>query len=103
MAIAVRWTQHAATELQQAALFLEDARPGTGSAFVDAIEDALAIVAQFPRSTPRIPGEPENTRKAVIPRYGYWIVYEAHADVIVVLTVWHAVQSPGSWRQAGAP
>ncbi len=48
-------------------------------------------------SNPRIPGEPQITRKAVLPRFGYWVIYEIHSDQIIVLTIWSAVREPGSW------
>lgn len=67
------------------------------------MDEALTIIAEFPYANPRVPDEPKNTRKAVLARYGYWIVYEVHTDHVVILTVWHAVQEPGTWRKTDEP
>lgn len=75
MALRILWSEHAARQLQEAALYLEEARPGIGRQFIDAVEAALAVAARFPQAGPHILGEPANTRKTVLTRYGYWIIY----------------------------
>jgi len=96
----IRWTQHAGRKLAEAAQYLDQQNAGVGLEFIGAVESALDRAAQFPFANPRVPGEPVNMRKAVLTRYGFWTIYEVQDDRIVVLTVWHAVQEPGSWREA---
>ena len=102
MTLAVRWTKHAADQLIASAQYLEDARSGSGLTFIDAVEESLRQAAQAPYSNPRIPDEPETTRKALLSRFGYWVIYEVSKEAIVVLAVWHAIREPGSWRD-GSP
>lgn len=85
--------------LCEAAEYLESQRTGTGELFVAEVERALCTVADYPRAYPAVPGEPNDTRRVVLPRFGYWIVYEKRKETVVVLTVWHAVQEPDSWRE----
>ncbi len=94
----VKWTQFAAEQFQAAAVYLDEVRVGAGHDFVAAVEQALLVAAEFPYANPAVPGEPAHTRKTVIARYGYWVIYEIQGDQLIVLTVWHAARRPGSWR-----
>lgn len=98
MTLAVRWTKHAADQFVDAAQYLEESRVGTGLVFIDAVEAAVDRAAGAPYSNPQIPGEPQTTRKALVGRFGYCIIYEVDTDQLIILTIWHAVQKPGSWR-----
>lgn len=98
MSHAVRWSQRAVDRFEEAALYFESVREGAGVRFIDEVEATMQLVAHAPMAYPGIPGEPRSTRKVVLPRFGYWIIYEVKPDVIVVLTLWAAVQEPGSWR-----
>lgn len=38
------------------------------------------------------------TRRIVLPRFPYSVVYEVHADHIVIVAVAHQRRRPGYWR-----
>lgn|GEM_PF-6501824 len=99
MTLAVRWSQRAAARLEEAALYFESVRQGSGVRFIDDVEAALGQAASHPLANPTIPGEPSVIRKAVLPRFSYWIIYEVQAKQIVVLTIWSAIREPDSWRE----
>ncbi|MEM9915417.1 MAG: type II toxin-antitoxin system RelE/ParE family toxin [Planctomycetota bacterium] len=94
----IRWSRRAADRLEEAALYFESARDDAGMRFLEDVQETLERVAFAPMACPGIPGEPETTRRAVLPRFGYWIVYEVESDAIVVLTLWSAVRKPSSWK-----
>lgn len=96
----VHWTTRAASQLQDAAVYLEEARPGTGVPFVDDVEAILLVASEHPNSFPRVPRvEGNEVRRALARRYGYWIIYEIRPDDILVLSVWHGAREPDGWQQ----
>jgi plasmid stabilization system protein ParE len=96
----VRWTTRAATQLQDTAVYLEEARPGTGSHFVDDVEAILLVAAEHPKAFPRVPRvEGDDVRRALVRKYSYWIIYEIRRDHLLVLSVWHGTREPDRWRQ----
>lgn len=52
----VRWTTRAASQLQEAATYLENSRDGIGIPFVDDVEAILQVASEHPEIFPRVPG-----------------------------------------------
>ena len=97
----VRWTTRASTPLQEAAVYLEEARACIGLAFVDDVEAILLVASEHPRIFPRVPDVVGNeVRRGLVRRYGYWIIYEIRQDDLLVLSVWHGMREPGGWRDS---
>jgi plasmid stabilization system protein ParE len=95
----IRWTTRAATQLQEAATYLEEARPGIGLPFVDQVEAILQVASEHSEIFPRVPGvEGNEVRRGLVRRYGYWIIYEIRPEGILVLSVWHGRRTPEGWR-----
>ncbi len=94
----VRWTEYATNQLARSAEYLEQEREGSGEAFLQAVEASCQMISAFPDANPKVPGEPESTRKAILPRFGYWIVYDIQDDGVVILTIWNAIRRPGTWK-----
>ena len=73
----IRWTTRAATQLREAATYLENPRSGIGIPFVDDVEAILEVASQHPEIFPRIPGVDGNeVRRGLVRKYGYWVIYE---------------------------
>ena len=102
MTLRIRWTTRAAGQMEEAALFLEQERDGFGVKFCDAVEQVLARVASAPQQFARAPNAPSNPRpirRALVRRFGYWVIFEQHSDAVLILSVWHGRQDPDGWRQ----
>jgi plasmid stabilization system protein ParE len=97
----IRWTSRAANQLQEAAVYLEQERKGTGLPFVGQVEAILKVACIHPQVFPRVPEVSGNqVRRGLVRRYGYWIIYEIRAKDLLVLSVWHGSREPQGWRKA---
>ena len=100
MTLKVRWTTRAADQLVDGATYIEARRPGAGVKLIGQVEAAVSAASENPRMFPRVPDTEGEVRRALIRRYGYWVVYEiAPRDVLVILAVWHGARAPSGWRQ----
>jgi len=88
----------ASRELNEAADFYDLEQPGLGAAFLDAVEAALFAVVHNPCAFPVLLGE---TRKRVVRRFPYSILYWFDGKTVHVLAVAHHRQRPGYWRERG--
>jgi plasmid stabilization system protein ParE len=79
-------------ELEEAADFYDLESPGLGMRFGDAVREALDDLLDFPESRPVLLGE---TRKLVLARYPYSILYWVDGDRVVVSAVAHQSRRPG--------
>jgi toxin ParE1/3/4 len=97
----VTWTirlDHAAeAELAEIARWYDDRRPGLGRAFVEAVDDILAVVAETPlafvaveRADPRL-----GIRQAPMARFPYLIVYLVSKEEVRVIAFAHQRRDPG--------
>jgi len=97
--VRVRWSARAADQLVDAVRYEEAERAGSGAALLGAVDDLTALLLSLPRLLPAVPGaEPPEVRRALLRRWGYWLVYDLRGDEIVVLALWHGRRSPGGWR-----
>ena len=100
MTRSIQWTTRAASQLADAAQYLEEVRAGIGLEFVDQVEGILEAAAENPRLFPRVPDvEGPEVRRGLIRRHGYWVIYEVHPERLLVLLVWHGARRPEGWRQ----
>jgi plasmid stabilization system protein ParE len=85
----------AEAEFLQAVEGYEDARPGLGAAFVAELERATRRIALFPRhGSPYLGG----TRKVVLRRFPFSIVYLDEPETPLIVAVAHHRQKPGYWQ-----
>jgi plasmid stabilization system protein ParE len=84
----------ARTELFAAADFYDLEHPSLGSEFLDAVYDGLSRVAEHPGSAPIALGE---TRKLVLDRFPYSIMYWIDRSGVVVSAVAHHSRRPFYW------
>lgn len=95
----VRWSARAAGQLVEAVRYQESERAGSGAALLKAVDELAALIPSLPRIFPTVPslGPPE-VRRALIRRWGYWLVYQVREGDVVILAVWHGRRSPDGWR-----
>lgn len=96
MSRALRVEVEALVELEEAAAWYEDKRPGLGTEFVEAIERTLLRVREMPASFVAIMKHPL-VRRALVRKFPYAIVFIAHEDAIHVLAYTHVKRRPLYW------
>jgi plasmid stabilization system protein ParE len=79
-------------ELEEAADFYDLESPGLGMRFGDAVKDVIENLLEFSESCPVRLGE---TRKLVLARYPYSILYRIDGGRVVVSAVAHQSRRPG--------
>jgi toxin ParE1/3/4 len=88
----------ASHELNEAADFYDLEGPGLGTEFLDAVEAALIAVVENPGAFPRELGE---TRKRVVSRFPYSIMYWFDDTAVHVSAIAHQRRRPGYWGDRG--
>jgi plasmid stabilization system protein ParE len=94
---ALRIADPAASELREAVAWYERRRSGLGAELLDAVSQSIEHITATPQA-----GTPEsadrNTRRVLIPRVPYQLVYHLRPDEIVVVAVAHLKRRPGYWK-----
>lgn len=91
----VRLLTPAQEEFLEAAAFYEREAQGLGAEFIDEFDHALELVASNPHPGPHFEGE---TRRKLLRRFPFQIIYEVSADEVLVIAVAHLRKKPGYWR-----
>jgi plasmid stabilization system protein ParE len=81
-------------EMNRAASFYESRSPGLGAGFLTAIEQAIADIREHPRRWPMVRSQ---TRRRLLGRFPYGILYRDDPNEIVVLAVMHLHRNPSYW------
>lgn len=91
----IRFLRGARIDFLAAAAFYESEAARLSAAFVATVEDALNLLA----SAPRI-GSPyeDTTRRIILPRFPYSLIYEVADDEVVIVAVAHHRREPGFWN-----
>ena len=82
-------------EMREAADFYDLERAGLGTDFLDAVEQAMLQVVEFPESSPVVLGK---VRKRTVARFPHTVVYSARGGGIFVSAVAHNSRRPFYWR-----
>lgn len=93
----VRTSELASDELTEAVRWYEARRSGLGGEFFDAITAAISFVEANPEIGAMISAD-GLTRRALVPRFPYQIVYRLRPTEIVVVAVAHLKRRPGYWK-----
>jgi plasmid stabilization system protein ParE len=70
--------------------------PGLGEEFIAEVEHATARIAAFPEH-----GSPyrAGTRRVVLERFPYSVVYQAESEGVLIVAVAHHRRRPDYWRK----
>jgi plasmid stabilization system protein ParE len=83
--------------LAAAVRWFEEQRTGLGAEFYDEVAATTARLAAFPESGS--PMSPDRlTRRLLVPRFPYQLVYRLTPTEIVVLAVAHLKRRPNYWK-----
>ena len=99
MSLPVRFSVEAASELNDAAAWYDEQQQGLGEAFINAIETAVGLLADWPGSGARVAGLAEHTdvRRVPVARFPYHLPYFVIDDHVRVLAVAHDRRRPVYW------
>jgi plasmid stabilization system protein ParE len=82
-------------DLREAADFYDLERLGLGAEFLDAVEQAMRRVIEYPEASRIVLGR---VRKCAISRFPYAVVYSVRGGGVYVSAVAHNSRRPFYWR-----
>jgi toxin ParE1/3/4 len=85
----------ALTEYAEAVQYYLEQRVEVAQAFIDAVEDAVYRIQEFPRRYTLID---EEIRQCITRKFPYGIIYTTEQDYILILAVMHCSREPGYWK-----
>ncbi len=93
---ASRITEAASDEFTAAVSWYESQRLGLGAELFDAVVATIASIGQQPEIGMAHPESP--TRRALVERFPYQVVYRLTQDQIVIVAIAHLKRRPGYWK-----
>ena len=90
----------ASDELADAVRWYEARRPGLGGEFFDAVVATLNLIETRPEIGTAVSVDGQ-TRRALIPRFPYQVVYRLTPTEIVIVAIGHLKRRPGYWKTRG--
>jgi plasmid stabilization system protein ParE len=92
----VRYLDSAREEAFAAGDYYEQQARGLGADFFAVLDDAVEMIM----AAPGIGAEYEiGSRRLVLPRFPYNLVYEVHDDLLLIVAVAHQRRHPDYWRR----
>lgn len=96
MSLPVRFRMEAERDLENAAAWYEEQRPGLGHAFLDEVSRSLRRIVDNAGLYPLIH---RNTRRALIRRFPFGIYYRLQTNCVIVIAVLHGSRDPRRWKR----
>lgn len=93
----IRMSQAASAELYEAVRWYEAQRPGLGAELFDSVNRILNFVESNPLAGAAVSSD-ARTRRFLVRRFPYQVVYRIHSDVIVIVAVAHLKRRPDYWK-----
>ena len=87
----------ASEEFLEAVRWYEAQRPGLGAALYDAVNTTIESIEGHPEIGTVAHQDPQ-TRRVLVARVPYQIVYHLHGDEIVIVAIAHLKRRPGFWK-----
>jgi toxin ParE1/3/4 len=94
VSLTVSFNEQARSEIQEAAYYYGLESTNLRAAFLDAIDVALAELAEHPKAAPVLRG---TIRRKVIRRFPYSILYTLRPAEIRILAIMHQSRRPFYW------
>lgn len=99
MAREIEYLEEALQEAEAAARWYADRSAAAAIGFTDEIEVAEAASARFPEAWPSFN---HGTRRYLLRRYPFSIVYRIEPARVVIIAVAHGHRRPGYWKSRSA-
>jgi plasmid stabilization system protein ParE len=91
----IRILSQAQEEINAAFDWYFERSPGAAEAFLTEIGACLAQIASHPQLYPPYT---KNTRRRVLEKFPYSVIYQEKKDIILVVAAAHAKRRPDYWR-----
>ena len=85
----------AEAEFAEAVGYCNEQHPGLGYEFAAEVKAAFSRIAAFPDAWPPFS---RRTRRCLVSRFPYGILYQARKDSILVLAIMHLSRDPKKWQ-----
>jgi len=85
----------AEADLENAARWYEEERPGLAGRFLDDVDRALERIRERPLQFPAVAGD---VRRALLHTFPYAVYFRASDESVIVLAVLHLRSNPKVWR-----
>jgi plasmid stabilization system protein ParE len=85
----------ALAEAEDAARWYADRSPTAAAAFVEELERAVAAIERAPETWPPYD---HGTRRFLLQRFPYSVVYQVTRTQLIVVAIVHAHRRPGYWK-----
>ncbi|NCC51205.1 MAG: type II toxin-antitoxin system RelE/ParE family toxin [Spartobacteria bacterium] len=86
---------YANEELDKAVQYYENCQIGLGLDFAEEVYAAIARIIKYPESWSLIS---TNTRRCLINRFPYGVIFQIKSDTIRIIAVANLHQKPGYWK-----
>ena len=93
----IRMGAAASAELYEAVRWYEEQRPGLGSELLDAVSGTLNFASNNPLAGAAISSD-ARTRRLIVRRFPYQIVYRMRREEILIVAVAHFKRRPDYWK-----
>ncbi len=95
MSLPVAWSDEAISEFYDAESWYADVSLDLSYRFVQAVENAVQLIAEFPL---RFPVVHRNRRRAGVKRFPYGLIYQVETDRILLIACFHGKRNPLRWQ-----
>jgi plasmid stabilization system protein ParE len=93
----IRTNSLASLEITEAVRWYESTRPGLGAEFLDHVARAIDRLGLNPEAGNPLSAD-HKTRRLLVTRYPYQIVYRIRPGEIVIVALAHLKRRPGYWK-----
>ena len=91
----VRFLAQARHDLADATAYYQDQMPGLGAQFLEEVRAAIDRIRTFPLAWQLLS---QRTRRCLLNRFPYGVIYEQRKDEIVIVAVGHQHRRPDFWK-----
>ena len=91
----VTYLDAAEAEFKEAIQYYNDQRAGLGFEFSDEVKQAIDRITNYPHAWTPLS---KRTRRCLIHRFPYSIIYEARTHEIIIIAIQHHRRKPNNWR-----
>jgi plasmid stabilization system protein ParE len=95
VALALEYLEEALEEAEAAARWYAERSPTAATAFSDEVDAAESAIVRLPEAGPPFD---HGTRRYLLRRFPFSVVYRVESDRIVIVAIAHGQRRPGYWR-----
>jgi len=91
----IRFLHPAQIELDEAITYYNYEQPSLGDALLSEVLKALDRIGEYPEAWPKLSSQ---TRRCIVRRFPYYIIYQVRATEILVVAFAHFHRKPDYWQ-----